>query len=364
MERLYWPDSAAAQAEARQNPPAGPATASSAPPIDYADTGITPGDLPPLHVSVGDLRLGKARLGSARFESWPTAKGMHIDQLRTRTNDVQIMASGDWNGTATDSHTRMNIDFGAENLGSLLNALGFGGLFEGGRTSAHLQATWPGEPSSLAMQRMTGSLHVEVSKGRIPEVQPGMGRLLGLMALTELPRRLSLDFGDVFGKGMSFDSIKGDFRLEDGVADTENLKLRGPAAEITITGKTNLRDKTYDQRILVVPHVGNSLPVLGALTAGPVGAAAGLAIQGLLGHGLNKAASARYSLTGDWDKPKITLLEKHVPVPPEKDAVVPLPAAAGSAPTPAGTAPASPSSTPSPAASQPAPASSTAKPGA
>ena len=364
LDRLYWPDTAAAQAEEKRRLEAEPAAASSTvPAIDYADTGIDPAALPPLHISVGDLRLGKARLGNARFESWPTVKGMHIDQMRTRTNDVQIMGSGDWNGTATDSHTHMNIDFGAENLGSLLNALGFGGLFEGGRTTAHLDATWPGEPSSLAMQRMTGTLQVEVSKGRIPEVQPGMGRLLGLMALTELPRRLSLDFGDVFGKGMSFDSIKANFRLEDGVADTRNLKLKGPAAEITITGKTNLRDKTYDQRILVVPHVGSSLPVLGAITAGPVGAAAGLAIQGLLGHGLNKAASARYSLTGDWDKPKITLLEKHVPVPPEKAASMSLPVAPVSSPVPAASASAPPSSAPPPPASGAAPASSAAPSG-
>ncbi|RAP57446.1 YhdP family protein [Oleiagrimonas sp. MCCC 1A03011] len=311
LDRLYWPDESATNAAASTQAAAPASAASVAPPsVNYADTGIAPAEVPPLHVSVGDLRLGKAHLGDARFESWPTAKGMHIDQLRTHNSDVQIMGSGDWVGSATNSHTNMTIDFGAENLGSLLNALGFGGLFEGGRTRAHLQATWPGEPSSLALQRMDGTLDVEVSKGRIPEVQPGVGRLFGLMALTELPRRLSLDFGDVFGKGFGFDSIKGRFRLADGFARTDDLQLKGPAADIRITGATNLRDKTYDQRILVVPHIGNSLPVVGALAGGPVGAAAGLAVQGLLGRGLNKAASARYSLTGSWDKPKITLLEK------------------------------------------------------
>ncbi|KGI78363.1 hypothetical protein LF63_0105000 [Oleiagrimonas soli] len=352
LDRLYWPDeSAAADAKFRQERAAAPAPAASAgagaPSENFSDTGIAPSEVPPLHVSVGDLRLGQAHLGDARFESWPTAKGMHIDQLRTHNSDVQIMASGDWNGSATDSHTRMTIDFGAENLGSLLKALGFGGLFEGGRTRAHLQATWPGEPSSLALQRMNGTLDVEVSKGRIPEVQPGVGRLFGLMALTELPRRLSLDFGDVFGKGFGFDSIKGRFQLADGFARTDDLRLKGSAADISITGATNLRDKTYDQRILVVPHIGNSLPVVGALAGGPVGAAAGLAVQGLLGRGLNKAASARYSLTGSWDHPKITLLEKNVPSP---EAVTSPPAPAGSTQAPAmPPMPASTSSAPRPA---------------
>ncbi len=342
MDRLYWPDEADKGGKSSGESAGG---AVDKPDAFYAASGIDPAALPPLHISVGDLRLGKARLGQARFESWPTATGMHIDQLRTHTEHVQVMGSGNWDGNAQASHTQMSIDFVADNLGSLLQTLGFGGLFEGGRTSAHLQARWPGEPSSLAMQRMTGTLKVEVSKGRIPEVQPGVGRLFGLMALTELPRRLSLDFGDVFGKGMGFDSIKGDFKLEDGVAETDNLKLKGPAAEISISGKTNLREKTYDQRILVVPHVGNSLPVVGAIAGGPVGAAAGLAIQGLLGRGLNKAASGLYSLTGSWDKPVMKLLEKKtVRLPPAAAStpspVLPTPAPAASAPPPATTAPA------------------------
>ncbi len=342
MQRLYWPDTAAAQAQAMLQKRSGaPDTR-----INYADTGINPSALPPLHISVDDLRLGKAHLGQARFESWPTAKGMHIDQMRTRANDVQIMGSGDWNGTASDSHTRMNIDFGAANLGNLLTALGYENLFEGGRTQARLQASWPGEPSSLALQRMTGALQVDVRNGRIPDVQPGVGRLLGLMALTELPRRLSLDFGDVFGKGLGFDSIKGVFRLEDGVADTRNLTIKGPAAEIRITGSTNLRDKTYDQRIVVIPHLGNSLPVVGALAGGPVGAAVGLAVQGLLGRGLNRAASARYSLTGPWDKPDIKLLEKDIQ--PQRRRSQTQPGATMSTPPPAASV-----TVPAPASSRP-----------
>lgn len=365
LDRLYWPDDAASpplnrlqqKADASVAAPRPPTTANHADDADYARTGINPAELPPLHISVGDLRLGKAHLGEARFESWPTAKGMHIDQLRTHTHDVQIMATGDWLGDAANSHTHMNIDFGAENLGSLLTTLGFQGLFEGGRTSAHLDATWPGEPSSVALARMRGTLGIQVSTGRIPEVQPGMGRLLGLMAVTELPRRLALDFGDVFGKGFSFDAITATFHLEDGVAVTDNLKLKGSAADITITGRTNLRARTYDQKILVVPHVGNSLPVVGALAAGPVGAAAGLAVQGLLGRGLNKAASARYTMTGPWENPRITLVEKHqthpsasparpvsgpVPSTAEPDAAGVHPAASGSAVRPAAATSASP----------------------
>jgi len=320
LQRLYWPQAAPPPAStpvaARGVASPAPAPAATAPPpaepaADAAVTGIDPASLPPFHLWIGDLRLGAARLGEARLETWPTAQGMHIDQLRALSKSVQLNAGGDWNGTAQASHTQMRIDFAAQNLGSMLTAFGYEGLFNGGKTHAVLDASWPGAPTSFALVNMTGTLAVDVSHGRIPELAPGVGRLFGLVSVAELPRRLTLDFGDVFGKGLAFDSIKGDFRFADGNASTDNLKMRGPAADIDIRGRTGLRTRDYDQQVYVVPHVGNSLPVVGAVVAGPVGAAAGFAVQGLLGKGLNKAASARYHVTGSWEKPVFTLVEKH-----------------------------------------------------
>lgn len=337
LQRLYWPKDATLS-----KTPAALAAPGSAPVDNPADTGINPQALPPLHLWVSDLRLGDAKLGDARLETWPTARGLHIDQLRALSSRVQITGSGDWDGSASDSHTQMRIEFAAENLGDMLSALGYEGLFEGGKTHDRLDARWPGAPSALALANMDGKLSVDVSNGRIPEVPAGVGRLFGLVSVAELPRRLSLDFGDVFGKGLAFDSIKGDFRLADGNATTSNLVILGPAANISISGRTGLRAHDYDQQVRVVPHIGNSLPLVGAVVGGPIGAAAGFAMQGLLGHGLNQAAAARYKVTGSWDKPVMTLIEKRglpATAPPLTVPYQPgqLPAASSSvAPAPAG----------------------------
>ncbi len=338
LQRLYWPKDATVS---KTPAVAAVAAAASAVADNPADTGINPSALPPLHLWVSDLRLGDAKLGDARLETWPTTRGLHIDQLRALSSRVQITGSGDWDGSASDSHTQMRIEFAAENLGDMLSALGYEGLFEGGKTHDRLDARWPGAPSALALANMNGKLSVNVSNGRIPEVPAGVGRLFGLVSVAELPRRLTLDFGDVFGKGLAFDSIKGDFRLADGNATTDNLVILGPAANISISGRTGLRAHDYDQQVRVVPHIGNSLPLVGAVVGGPIGAAAGFAMQGLLGHGLNLAATARYKVTGSWDKPVMTLIEKRgMPAPaltvPYKAGQ--LPAASGSvAPAPAGT---------------------------
>ncbi|MFC5524926.1 YhdP family protein [Rhodanobacter ginsengisoli] len=344
LQRLYWPKDPAAQEGGHAAAPAAAASAAAAASTallpDPANTGINPAALPPLHLWVGDLRLGDARLGEARLETWPTQTGMHIEQLRALSSRVQVNASGDWNGSASNSHTHMRINFAAEDLGAMLSAFGFDGLVQGGKTHDQLDASWPGSPSALALATMDGTLTVDVRDGRIPEAaSPGVGRLLGLVSLAELPRRLTLDFGDVFGKGLGFDSITGDFRLANGNATTSNLVIAGPSANISITGRTGLRAKDYDQQVRVVPHVGNSLPLVGAMVGGPIGAAAGFAVQGLLGRGLNQAASARYRVTGSWDNPVMTLVEKHGTVaPPALPLLGPvdsLPASAGSVAAPA-----------------------------
>ncbi|TPG10482.1 TIGR02099 family protein [Rhodanobacter glycinis] len=357
LQRLHWPKDPAPPASSHPGKAAADTGATAAvPAVDPANTGINPAALPPFHLWVGDLRLGDARLGDARLETWPTANGLHIEQLRALSSRVQINASGDWNGSASNSRTHMKISFAAEDLGAMMGAFGFDGLVNGGKTHDQLDASWPGGPSALSLATMDGTLSIHVSDGRIPEAtSPGVGRLLGLVSLAELPRRLTLDFGDVFGKGLAFDSIAGDFHLADGNATTDNLLIAGSSANISITGRTGLRAHDYDQEMRVVPHVGNSLPLVGAVVGGPIGAAAGFAVQGLLGRGLNKAASARYRVTGTWDKPVMTLVEKHdVTVAPLLDRSVGLPAAAGSAALPpAGLLPA-----PSASASPPAPASS------
>ncbi len=294
MQRVHWPD-----------PLPGNEGAAAA----LAD--IAPASIPPLHLWIGQLQLGATNLGEMRLESYPDGDAMRIDLLETKSAAVDLHASGAWSGTAGDNQSRMVVELTAESLGGMLDTFGFAGIIEGGQTMAHIDASWPGSPTAFMLANMTGSLDVSVQEGRILDVEPGAGgRLFGLLSLREIPRRLSLDFSDLFKSGMSFNSIKGSFALADGNARTSNLHIASPAADITISGRTGLRDKDYDQEMIVTPRAGVALPVVGALAGGPVGAAAGLVVQTLIGKRINRAARSRYQVTGPWEKPLITLIGK------------------------------------------------------
>ena len=156
-------------------------------------------------------------------------------------------------------------------------------------------------------------MHLKITDGRVLEIDPGAGRIFGLISLQALPRRLSLDFSDMFRKGFSFDKIEGDFILKGGVATTENLVMEGPAARLEAQGKIGLSARNYDQVVTVTPNVSSSLPVAGAVVGGMGVGAAILLAQQLLEPEIDKATRVKYSVTGQWDDPVIKRLNVKKP---------------------------------------------------
>jgi uncharacterized protein YhdP len=164
------------------------------------------------------------------------------------------------------------------------------------------------------VDKVQGNMNLFLRAGQMLEVDPGAGRLFGMLSLQTLPRRLFLDFSDVFDKGFGFSRIKGGFRIEGGDAYTSNLYLDGPAARVDISGRAGLAEQDYDQQAVVTPKVAESLPVLGALTATPQIGAAILFVKKLFQSDIDEATKTQYTITGKWSSPIITKLKPPKPV--------------------------------------------------
>ncbi|HPE71945.1 MAG TPA: AsmA-like C-terminal region-containing protein, partial [Candidatus Competibacter sp.] len=183
----------------------------------------------------------------------------------------------------------------------------------GGETEAELRAEWAGELPAFTLERMDGNLKFHIGSGQLLNIDPGLGRVVGLFSLQNIMRRLSLDFSDLFQPGTSFDQITGEFVFKHGQAFTDDLTVEAPAARIDIRGRTGLRDRDYDQRITVTPRLGGALPVAGALAGGPAIGAAVLVAERLLQKGIEQATRYRYTLTGSWDDPVLEPLREPPP---------------------------------------------------
>jgi uncharacterized protein (TIGR02099 family) len=292
--------------------PAGPAVHAATPSAPVAHLPDTdPTSVPSLRFTIDDLRLGQAQLGHAELATTRTASGMRIERFQTRHKSLDLDAAGEWVRTPGGSRSNLKLDFKADSLGLMLDALGFAGMVDDGPTTATLAGTWPGSPGNFSLSRLTGTLHAEVGEGRLLDVEPGgSGRILGLMSLAEIPRRLTLDFSDFFAKGFAFNNARGDFIFREGVARTENLRIDGPAAEIRVGGSADLRQETYDQRVEVLPKAGGVLPALGFLVGGPAGAAVGAVAQGVFNKPLKQTTRVVYRITGPWKKPVVEVVER------------------------------------------------------
>ena len=80
---------------------------------------------------------------------------------------------------------------------------------------------------TLHYPSLGGSFNVSMGRGQFLQAEPGVAKLLGVLSLQALPRRLLLDFRDVFSAGFTFDTIRGDVLIQQGIASTRNLQMKG-----------------------------------------------------------------------------------------------------------------------------------------
>ena len=281
---------------------------------DPVSEGVTmesnPADLPEMHFFSKEFSYLGLDLGETRIEGYPVKDGFHLESIEAHSPSLIFSARGDWLRTAQGERSDFVIRLTSESLGTVLEAMDISSAMQGGQTLVHFDAWWNGPPAAFALARLNGEMDLSVIQGNILTADPGAGRMLGLLSMTELPRRLAMDFRDVFDEGFSFDEAKGTMRLENGTSYTDDLVLSSTAAEISIVGSTDLDAQTFDYEFAIRPGVSKTLPVIGAIAGGPAGAAAGLALQALLRDALGEAAEARYTIKGPWADPQVEPVDK------------------------------------------------------
>jgi len=272
---------------------------------EVTDTQSDPADLPELHLYARSFRYAGLEMGETRIEAYPDSNGFHFQSIEANSESLSVRARGDWSLEDGGHRSAFDIMLTAESLGDLLSSLDISSSLQGGQTVLNFDAWWPGPPAAFALKRLNGEMDFSVTRGQITNASSGTGKVLGLLSIQALPRRLSLDFRDVFDSGFGFETATGTIQMENGIATTDDVILTSSAARILLSGSTDLVNQQYDQQMTVMPGVGNTLPIIGALAAGPGGAAAGLALQGLLHEQLGKATQVQYTIRGSWDEPVI-----------------------------------------------------------
>ncbi len=264
-----------------------------------------PRTLPALLVRAQELLWESRRFGWLQADVVQTPDGLRLSRLATQSPHFNLRGTGAWTIEGDGSRTQLDLEFRSDDLAQASRALDYRDAVEAKKAFVRASLNWSGGPSSDALARMNGTLKLELDHGRITTVEPGAGRVLGLLSVAALPRRLALDFRDVTETGLAFDTVRGDFDVRSGSAYTGNLLLKGPAVDIGIAGRTGIAGQDYDQTVVVSGNPTGPLAVAGALAAGPVIGAGVLVLSQLFKGQLQGLTRAYYRVTGPWSDPVV-----------------------------------------------------------
>jgi uncharacterized protein (TIGR02099 family) len=274
--------------------------------VESIQSDADPHAIPALYFHAKELIWGERQFGDVTATLAKQEEGVALKSLSVTAPTFSVSAQGEWR--AKDAGvSRIKGTLTSTDVQGTLKDLGYAEVIQAKGGKMEFDLTWLGAPTTAALAQTVGHVQLSLEKGQVIGLKPGAGRVLGLASIAALPRRLALDFSDLTDKGLAFDSVHGDFDLHDGNAYTENVLLKGPAAEIGLIGRVGLKSKDYDQTAVVTGSVGNSLsiPVAGAFLGGPVVGAAVLLFTQVFKQPLKGLARGYYRITGSWDNPTV-----------------------------------------------------------
>jgi uncharacterized protein YhdP len=235
--------------------------------------------------------------------------GLRVDNLMLKNPDGHLRGKG-----LIANHPRrqsqFDFEFESDNLGKLMDRLGLPGRLKRGAGRISGPIGWTGSLEHFSLNKLAGDISLDIKQGQFTKLDPGAGKLLGMLSLQSLPRRISLDFRDVFSEGFAFDEIVGGLHLERGSAYFKDLRMNGPAAQVRMSGTADLVRESQNLRVTIQPRIEDSVAMAGALLGGPVVGVGTFIANKLLKNPIGQAATFEYAISGAWADPVVTKLAK------------------------------------------------------
>jgi len=291
-----------------------------------------PASIPALDIVVEDLELRGKKLGrieidavnlgaSAAAAARDVPREWRLNRFNITTPEAMLTASGNWTNIAAQAgpatgrsikerrRTVMSFKLDINDSGELLNRFGMKDVVRKGQGKVEGQVAWLGSPITLDYPSMGGSFSINVENGQFLKADPGIAKLLGVLSLQSLPRRLALDFRDVFSEGFSFDFLRGDVVIEQGIARTNNLQMKGVNAAVLMEGQADIARETQSIKVVVVPEINAGSASLLASYINPVIGLSTFLAQLILRKPLIEAATQEFLVDGTWVDPRVTKVE-------------------------------------------------------
>ncbi len=288
----------------------------------FAD--IDPAELPFVNFSVDKLVVGETVFGSLAFLVQPLDKGVELQNISGELFGLVLGASlteeGEagaveetrlaWLKDGEDYRSSFSGVVGASDVADVLTNFEAPKIIDSKQASFVIDLNWRGAPDQINRDSLSGSLVLALRDGEFYRTPRGAGnaviRMVGLFNFANWLRRLRLDFSDLFAEGMTYDSLRGGVKFDQGVmAFDAPIVVKMPSGRMKLSGSADILAEQLDAHLVVTVPVGTNLPWVVAL-AGGLPAAAGVYITSkLFEKQLDKLSSLSYVVTGSWDEPEV-----------------------------------------------------------
>ena len=281
-----------------------------------------PGSLPALDIAVSDFHLRGRALGrleviATNHGSEGAQRAWHLQTFNLTTPEAALSANGSWallNPSAStpgaQRRTELSFHLDINDSGALLQRFGMAGVIRRGKGQMRGQVRWRGAPLSPDYASMNGQINLNFESGQFLKAEPGLAKLLSVLSLQSLPRRLTLDFRDVFSQGFAFDFVRGDVTLAEGIASTNNLQMKGVNAAVLMEGSANIAKETQNLHVVVVPEINAMTASLVATAINPVVGLGSFLAQMFLRGPLMQAATQEFHIDGTWADPRVERVQR------------------------------------------------------
>jgi uncharacterized protein YhdP len=264
----------------------------------------SPGNLPALQISVESLKVDGKQIGRFDLVGHPEGDDWRLRRLSIVNPDGSLVGDGVWHERGTRTEANLQLQIG--DAGKILSRSGYPDTVKAGKGKLVANVSWNGAPQDFNYATLDGTLRLDAEKGQFLKMKPGVGKLLSVLSLQSIPKRITLDFTDVFSDGFEFDRIEGNATINDGVIQTEDFRIDGSSAKVTMKGNVDLNSETQDLRVAIMPTIGDSVSLLGAFAAGPAVGIGALLVNKVLGDPLDKMVAFEYNVGGTWNDPTVT----------------------------------------------------------
>jgi uncharacterized protein (TIGR02099 family) len=311
-------------------------TPSAAPELE-ALLDAQPASIPALDIVVEDFEVRGKSLGKMEVQAFNRmAAGSggipewRLNKFNFSGPEATFKSTGNWTRVMTREgentmaalperrRTALNFKLDVTDSGALLARLGMKDLVRQGSGKLEGQASWLGAPLKINYPSLSGAFTVNVASGQFLKADPGIAKLLGVLSLQALPRRLTLDFRDVFSEGFAFDFLRGDVQVEQGIAHTNNLQMKGVNAAVLLEGHADIAQETQDLKVVVVPEINTGTASLIATVINPAVGLGSFLAQMFLQRPLVESNTKEFHVTGTWSDPQVTQVAKSSSVSKEK----------------------------------------------